>query len=57
MKQTSETMEEEENTEGMKHAEDTMEEYQMKMVFEIMNKERYNRYKKQWKEKTMESEG
>ena len=57
MKQASATMEEEENKEGMKHAVDTMEENWMKMVFEIMDKERYNRYQKHWKEKTRESEG
>ena len=51
MKQASATMEEEENKEGMKHAVDTMEENWMKMVFEIMDKERYNRYQNNGRKK------
>ena len=50
MKQASETIEEEENKEGMKHAADTMEGDQMKMVIEIMDKERYKRYQKRKKQ-------
>ena len=39
MKHASEKMEEEENKEEMKHAADTMEEDQLKILFEIMDKE------------------